>query len=232
MFLLGFLTGISTSILTIIVFLLIINKKQEKILEKEEISRVEVEEEYIKEIIKEKRDKIIRGKNVGFGSNYKNVEEGIKDLTQEIAKSYFPNSKYPKYELTIEETIELNIHISNRLLKELNKKRYKLLRELRISQILFLNDTKKNIMEKDFVAKLNKYKVVDIVRSGWMIYNVANPIYWVKKLALTGGMEAALRSFGVIIVNTVGEELNSVYSKSFRQASKEIEKKKLEFIEK
>lgn len=232
MFLLGFLSGISASFLSILLFLLIINKKQKNILEKEEVFRVEVEEESINKLIKEKRDNIIRGTSVGFGSNYKKVEEGVKVLTEEIAKSYFPKSKYPKYELTIEETIELNIHISNRLLDELKKKRYKLLRELRISQILYLNDAKNNIMEKEIVAKLNKYKVVDIVRSGWMVYNIANPIYWVKKLAITGGMEAALRSFGVLIINTVGEELNSVYSKSFKMATKEFERQKLEYKKK
>ncbi len=227
MFLLGVLSGISISILTILIFLIIISKKQKTILEKEEISRVEVEEEYIKKLIKEKRDIIIRGKSIGFRSNYVRVEEEVKNLTAEIAKSYFPQSKYPKYELTIEETLELNIHISKRLLEELKKKRYKLFRELRISQILYLNNTKKNIMEKDFIARLNKYKIVDIVRSGWMIYNIANPVYWVKKIALRASMEATLRSFGVLIINIVGEEVTSVYSKSFKLATKEIEKQKL-----
>ncbi len=227
MFLLGVLSGISISILTILIFLIIISKKQKTILEKEEISRVEVEEEYIKKLIKEKRDIIIRGKSIGFRSNYARVEEEVKNLTAEIAKSYFPQSKYPKYELTIEETLELNIHISKRLLEELKKKRYKLFRELRISQILYLNNTKKNIMEKDFIARLNKYKIVDIVRSGWMIYNIANPVYWVKKIALRASMEATLRSFGVLIINIVGEEVTSVYSKSFKLATKEIEKQKL-----
>ncbi len=227
MFLLGVLSGISISILTILIFLIIISKKQKTILEKEEISRVEVEEEYIKKLIKEKRERIIKGKSIGFRSNYARVEEEVKNLTAEIAKSYFPQSKYPKYELTIEETLELNIHISKRLLEELKKKRYKLFRELRISQILYLNNTKKNIMEKDFIARLNKYKIVDIVRSGWMIYNIANPVYWVKKVALRASMEATLRSFGVLIINIVGEEVTSVYSKSFKLATKEIEKQKL-----
>ncbi len=227
MFLLGVLSGISISILTILIFLIIISKKQKTILEKEEISRVEVEEEYIKKLIKEKRERIIKGKSIGFRSNYARVEEEVKNLTAEIAKSYFPQSKYPKYELTIEETLELNIHISKRLLEELKKKRYKLFRELRISQILYLNNTKKNIMEKDFIARLNKYKIVDIVRSGWMIYNIANPVYWVKKITLRASMEATLRSFGVLIINIVGEEVTSVYSKSFKLATKEIEKQKL-----
>lgn len=232
MFILGFFSGIAATIIMAFLILFIINRRQKSILAKDEITKVNVDNELVEEIIKRNRDKVIKGRSMGISNNYQRIQEGVRDITEEVAKLYFPNSKYPKYELTIEEALLLTTHISQRLSEQLKKKRYKLLRELRVSQIMYINDAKKNIMEKDIVAKLNKYKVIDIVRSGWMIYNIANPFYWARKLLVTGGVEAAFRSFGTVIINTVGEEVNSVYSKSFKLSRETFEQQKLEFKEK
>lgn len=229
MFLLGFSLGIAFTILIAFLFIVFINRKQKQALKNDEFAKVNVEEDVIADLLSSKKEAIMKNKGVGFNSNFEQIKTGVSELADTIPKLYFPESKYPQYELTIEETLMLNIHVSEKLLDQLNKKRFSLLKELRISQILYMNDIKKNIMEKKFIKKISRYKLVDIIRNGWMVYNIANPLYWVRKIAVTGGLEAALRSFGVTILDIIGEELNGVYSKSFKDAKEQL--KNTKFIE-
>ena len=221
MFLIGFLLGVLSTILIIFLFLLIVNKKQKKIIDEDEITQINVDNYLIEDIIKENRWKIIKGKNKGVRNNYERIHESSIDMAEKMSKMYFPKSKFSKFELTLEESLLLNIHISERLLFQLKKKRFKVLRDLRISQILYINDAKNKVLEHKLMKKLDKYRIVDVVKNGWMIANIANPAYWVKKIAIEGGIEGSIRSFGVIIINVVGEEINAVYSKSFKRKKRD-----------
>lgn len=227
MFFIGFFSGMVVGISLVALIFLFVSFKQKKILKKDEFTKLNIEEDEIISLIKKKRDFILKGKSLGFRKSYERTAKSIEELIEEIAITYFPNSKYPKYELTIEEILMLNIHISRRLVEQLDKRRYKLLRELRLSQILYMNDAKNTIMQNNILQKINKYKIVDVVRNGWIVYNITNPIFLLKKVMVAGGTEFVYRSFGVIILNTVGEEVNKVYSKSFKDAKEFFEKEKL-----
>jgi hypothetical protein len=135
------------------------------------------------------------------------------ELIDQIARFYFPNSKYPMLELSVHEIITLNHYVSDRIDSMLDKPVIKNTKNLRITQIMKLYD-KKKLIEQSRAMKLNKkYKVDKVFKYSMMTLNAFNPVYWFRKLVINTSVDVITRRICVLIIGVVGEETTKIYSK-------------------
>lgn len=208
----GFLCGIATGfIILFLIYLLYvlfnIKKKNKIILSKEEITK----EEAIKRINRTKlafKEKKLRGtKSINYTYNL------CAKLIEDTATDFFPNSKHPIFELTIDELLELMTYIRNRIDEMLDYKGISLLRKLRISTILNLADTKKIIEENEIVKATKKYRLKSSWQAAKKVINLINPLWWAKKLVIDGTFNILLNKMCIVVIGIVGEETYKIYSK-------------------
>jgi len=216
MFFIGFLSGIIFVGVTLSLILIYTAHRQNKELLRHKDIVEGVEEEEIKNIIKERRGEFTKLENFGMGANLRLIKKNSLEVVREISHKYCPEAKYPLYELTLEEALLLNIHISERILKSLEDKKLEIFKKLKFSKVLELNDFKKKVQSNPLYAKMEKYKLLNVLSRGWMIINIANPKYWIKKIFFDGTLEIASRTLGIIIINSIGTESYRVYSRKFK----------------
>lgn len=216
MFITGFAAGfLSAFILLIISFIVFTHIQNKRLLSHEDII-ARVEREDIEDLIARKRAAFKGLEIFGIESNIGLMRKNALELIQDIARAYCPDSRYPIYELTLEEALHLNVHISQRILKNLEDKRYEVFRRLKISTLFQINDFKKKIQNSPAYKRMERYKLLPLLSKGWMLLNIANPKYWMKKILFDGTLEVAMRSLGILVINAVGKETYSVYSRKYR----------------
>ena len=144
-----------------------------------------------------------------------------KDLAYEIAASYFPNSKYPLLELSVDEVTLLLEYIKERVDEILSRRGLRLIRKLRISTIVDVS------IKGGKFAKSNTYKVGrDLTKTASAVskvINLVNPVYWGKKLIMDNSINAILNKLYLVIIAVVGEEVFKVYSKKVFDTEPTIE---------
>lgn len=165
-------------------------------------------------LVKNYQDTFKKEKLKGIGPNVESAAKLSAKLTDDIAKTFFPESKYPKFELSIDESIMLAGYVTQRIDEVLNKRGLKMFRKLRISQIIGWSSVKKQIDDTAIVKTEKKYGVSKKVKSVVGLVNIINPAYWVKKAVVDTSTNIVVRKIGVIIIGIVGEETFKVYSKS------------------
>ncbi|WP_297406079.1 hypothetical protein [uncultured Cetobacterium sp.] len=215
MFIFGFFIGILTTLFAIFIFLYTLKVKQEKIIKTSDNIKLNINNEEILNIIKEKSDNIIFNNNPTFKNNILNIKSNLVDLMESIAKIYYPTSKFPLYEFTFEEILQLNIHISQRVLKQLERKRFKVFKNIRISQIIMLNQLKNNTLEHKYIQKIKEMKIASIFSTAYMLLRSSDPKYWAMRVIKDLGINIAIRYIGSNIIKISGDELNKAYSKNF-----------------
>ncbi len=216
MFLIGFLSGIAFVGLCMSIILIYTAHRQNKeLLQHMEVVEG-VEEEEVKEIIRERRREFTKLENFGMGANLKLIKKNSIEVIREISEKYSPDARYPLYELTLEEALLLNIHISERILKSLEDKKLEIFKKLKLSKVLELNDFKKRVQSTPLYSKMERYRLLNLLSRGWMLANIANPKYWLKKIFFDGTLEIASRTLGIIIINSIGTESYRVYSRKFK----------------
>ncbi|MDN5304452.1 MAG: hypothetical protein PWP46_1336 [Fusobacteriaceae bacterium] len=220
MFFIGFFSGMLSTLFITIIFFISLNffyKRKEK----EEIyDRVNVDNEKINQIISETKKNMIFNKNFNLKQNFLYFKDNIIELINKISKEYFPSSKYHLYELTLEEALQLIIHISEKLIILLNSPTFKLFKKVRISQIIYLNDSKNKFLELPLVKKANKHKLIDKLQKTWMTINIVNPRYWTFRILRKTTVLSLLRFLAYKSIAIVGEEANNIYSKNFNLNTK------------
>lgn len=190
--------------------ILIISLKGDKKLNQENI--LNTKEEKILSLINITKKEYLNN-TVGFtmGEKTKYLGHTIKDLSNRIAAYYYPKSKYPLYELTLEEILSLLIYVSERIDKILDKSIYRPFRKLSISQIVKIMETRKNAGNSK-VAKVAE-KTWDVSKAGFMLLNYANPYYWLKKIVFGGASTYTTNKIALVIIDIVADEINKLYSK-------------------
>lgn len=183
--------------------------------------------------IDEKIQKLILSSKNEYQEEYssmplKDKVDALKDISwtliNEIAKVYYPDSKYPIYELSLEEIIRLNHYITDRIDSLFKGKVLKAIKQIRISYILKIIDLKKKIDTNKAVKAANKTKIPGALKVLTSVLNVFNPVYWVKKFMLGTTIPATSNKLALTILDIVGEETNNVYSKSVFNVEKERNK--------
>jgi len=179
----------------------------------------EIKEEDIKEIIKKYQDYYLdnrKNKDKDIASNA--IKEALKGTTYEIAQKFFPNSKKPLFEITIDEAIMLSYYISQRVDELLGHRGIRIIRKIKISQILNIMEKTRKINNSQVVQSAKKYKVKEIIKTGISALNIVNPFYWVKKGISKISTGLVLKKIVLIIISITGEETYKIYSKqAFRE---------------
>ena len=154
-------------------------------------------------------------------SSTKSTSEKFDDLKNiatniihDIAKVYYPNSVHPLYELSADEMLILNHYITDRIDKMFSNILLKKLRKIRISSILKIVDMKKKYDQNKLVKAANKAQVPTILKSVKATLNIANPLYWIKKVMIDTTYTATVNKKALTIIEIIGNETNKVYSRS------------------
>ncbi len=172
---------------------------------------------------------LIIDKQTAFKKQYKKQEKGFGklvfdlsyELVEEISTYHFPDSKYPMMELNIDEIIELNTYISERIDKILDQPMLKNTRNIRVTHIVKMFERKKQIEEQRFVKAMRNRHVNRAFKMTLGALNAFNPAYWVRKLVINTSVDFITKRIALLIIGVVGEETSKVYSKKL--FDKEIE---------
>lgn len=164
------------------------------------------------------RDKKIKG-NKG---DIQYALELSKSLITNIATLYYPESRFPIYEITIDEAIELAKYLSSRITDILNYNGLKMIRKFNINTIISVKDFSFEIKESAFVQKMQNMHVNKILFGCKVLINIVNPIYWVRKLIVNTSFDVVTRKLCLAVIQIVGEESYNVYSKGFLKKENEL----------
>lgn len=147
-----------------------------------------------------------------------------------IASTYYPASKYPIYELSIDELIVLLKYLSNRLDEVFSKKILRLFRKMTITQVFKFLDAKKKVEENKIVKTTIKAKPQKIISAITATLNYANPIYWFKRIFTGTVVNFTINKVFLLVIDIVADETSKAYSKSIYNEEVNINRKAIEQV--
>lgn len=154
------------------------------------------------------KDKDLRG-DLSRIVHCKNI---CTSLVYGIATRYYPKSKHPLLELSIDEVLMLNIYIENRIEEIMNRRGLRLLKKLKISTIVeFTQMTNKVIDSKAFKVSKEVNSTISTIKK---IVNVVNPAWWFRKLVIDKTINIITNKLCLVVIAIVGEETYKIYSKT------------------
>ena len=106
------------------------------------------------------------------------------ELSADIATKFYPKSKYPYLELSLDESLVLLKYVSDRFNELLEKPILKMFKGITLRRLFTLSEAKTKIDNNLLVKATNKLKVNEIIKQSMMVLNVVNPVYWFRRLVL------------------------------------------------
>jgi hypothetical protein len=208
----SFLIGLSFGFfLLLLIYLYAVLKSLNKGLKLRGADEQDIDEEEIKWLI-EDAQKQFKDKETRNAIGYpKYLLQITRDLSVDIAKKFYPKSKYPYLELTIDETLRLNHYITNRLEELLQGRILRLTRGLTLSKIVEMNEVKTKIDNNPIVKAAVKYKKV--TKAAVSILNAVNPVYWGRRITQEVTLNVIVVRIGLALIAITGEETYKIYSK-------------------
>lgn len=213
-FLLGMATGFVLLMLFLAYFFVSGRKKKQKILMSKQTP---LDDQVILEMIEAKQKELLDTVKSTDNAYFKVTFDLSFDLMHEIAKYYFPESKYPIYELSVQEVVDLNTYITERIQGLINSKIVRHFKNHRISSIINLINKKKALDNSKLMKLSKKLKIPKFYTVGKTILNYANPIFWFRKLAIKPSTTLVTKEICKLIISIFGEETNKIYSKKLFQ---------------
>lgn len=190
---------------------------------KKKVQEADIDEKEIEWLIKDAhtafKDKEKRDE-VGFG---KYLIQISTELSNDIATKFYPRSKYPYLELTIDESLELLRYISDRFKEIMNKPFLKMFKGITLRQLVSLNDSKEKIENSAIVKTSNKFKLNKVFKNTMMAINAVNPVYWFRRVVVNRVTEAVILKLGLVVISLTGEETYKIYSKKMFNEAREID---------
>ena len=133
------------------------------------------------------------------------------DLAYGIASRFYPKSKYPLLEISIDEAILLLEYIDKRIDDILSKGVLKTLRRFKISFITDMSLKTTAVMNsRAFNVGKNVTKTITTAKK---VINIINPLNWGKRIIVDSALSIAINKLCLIIIQIVGEETYKIYSK-------------------
>ena len=171
----------------------------------------DIDEEEIKLLIEDAQSQF-KDKDTRVSVGYaKLLGEINKELAIDIAKKFYPKSKYPYLELTLDETMKLNHYITNRLEEVLEGRIFALVRGWTLAKLVEINDTKTRIEQTKIVKTAKKYSKV--TSAAIQVVNAVNPVYWIRKFTKETIINVIMVRIGLALIAITGEETYRIYSK-------------------
>src|SRR5690554_2313610 len=157
---------------------------------------------------------------VGYGAHLLNT---ALQLSNDIATKFYPKSKYPYLELSLDESLVLLKYVSNRFNELLEKPVLKMFKGITLRRLITLNEAKVKIDNNLIVKASSKLKVNEIVKQSFMALNIVNPVYWFRRLVLNNVTNAIMIKLGLVVISLTGEETYKIYSKKVFNQDKTID---------
>lgn len=204
----GVVTGFIILFLIYLLYVLINIKKDKKIIKSEkyiETSEIIKRIELTKKAFKEKKTK--GSKSISY------TYDLCAKLVIDTASDFFPNSKHPLFELSIDEMVLLIEYIRKRIDEVLDYKGISFLRKIKVSTLLNMADTKKILEENEIIKATKRYKLKSTYEAAKKVINLINPLWWAKKLVIDGTFNILINKMCLVVIGIVGEETYNIYSK-------------------
>ncbi len=221
--LISFLLGISFGFLILLLlYVYAVLKSMNKGLKLRHTDEQDIDEEEIKWLIQD-AIKLFKDKEqreaVGFG---KHLLEVNRELSVDIAKKFYPKSKYPYLELTVDETLMLNHYITNRFQELMTSSRIlRLTRGWTLAKIVEMNEVKTKIENNPIVKTAKKYS--GMTKAAGAILNAVNPVYWFRRFTKEVALQIVTVHIGIALIKITGEETYKIYSKKVFHEEKSID---------
>lgn len=219
-FLLGIVLGVIIAVLIYLILVLSTMNKNKKVF-KPQVENVDSNEiiALIEEAKKEFKDERLRS-DTPYVSYAIDIS---KKMIYEIAHKFYPKSKRPLFEISIDEAFMLFNYISNRLDELLDHKGLRFLKKFKISFIIGLYDVKEDLNENDIIKATKKYKLKNAFNAAKNALNIINPVYWIRKYVTSKAINVILKKLCVVMISVAGEETYKIYSKSIYNTLDEID---------
>lgn len=219
-FLLGIVLGVIIAVLIYLILVLSTMNKNKKVF-KPQVENVDSNEiiALIEEAKKEFKDERLRS-DTPYVSYAIDIS---KKMIYEIAHKFYPKSKRPLFEISIDEAFMLFNYISNRLDELLDHKGLRFLKKFKISFIVGLYDVKEDLNENDIIKATKKYKLKNAFNAAKNALNIINPVYWIRKYVTSKAINIILKKLCVVMISVAGEETYKIYSKSIYNTLDEID---------
>ena len=216
-FIIGIFFGIALlSLIYALLVLMSLRDKKKIIKPKGDIPYNEVND-LIGEAIKEFKDRKIR-QNQGRISHCFNIS---RDLAYSIASRFYPKSKYPLLELSVDEVIMLLGYIQEKVNQILDRKGLRLLKKWKASFILDISrKTAEVLNSKAFQVSKDVSKFASKAK---IVLNTINPLNLVRRLIIKNTEIIIINKLCEMVITIVGEETYKIYSKHVFDKNIEIE---------
>lgn len=220
--LISFFSGIFMGMLIVgLLYLLSVIKGLKQPFKHHDTQEEDIDEEEIKWLIKDAQTQFenkIERELEGYGAMLLRLN---KDLARDIATKFYPKSKYPFLELTIDEGLALIGYIEKRVDEMFEARFLKIFRGLTIRRIVELKDTK-DVVENTKLGKTAK-KYNKVTTAVFATLNALNPVYWFKKLVVNNVINLVMVKMGLVIIGITGEETYKIYSKKMFNEERTID---------
>lgn len=173
-----------------------------------------VDNEILKMMIKDKQKQFKRSRKAGNEGTVKVTFDLSYQLVEDISGSYFPESKYPMLELSVNEILKLVHHITDRIDDLLDKPVIKNTKNMQVIKFMEMYDKKKQVEESKIFKVAQKTKLPKLMKYGGKVVGAINPVTWFRKAVINTSVHAMTNKVCVVIIGIVGEETVKVYSKA------------------
>ncbi len=152
-------------------------------------------------------------------------------LINDVATVYYPDSKHPLSEISIEELIKLNLYITERIEKIFQNRILKMFKGVKISRLMWIIDTKTQVENNKLIKAARKMHLENVVPKILNVLNIFNPAYWGNRITLSSIEYLVVNKVLLLLINVVGIETAKVYSKNLFEEKDDVDEI-LEGIEK
>lgn len=222
--LISFFIGIfaGCALLGIVYAILVLSSlKSKKYVTKSKV--VDITDEMILEIVDNSKKVFVDKKIKGAKNSISHCWSICCNLVVDIATKFFPKSKYPAAELTVDEILELLIYVSNRVNEIVDRPGLRIVKKIKLSTIIALGDAKKIIEDSPLMKITKKYKIKQALGKVFGFLNIFNPVYWFRKLAVNTTVDIAVNKLCLVVIGIVGEEVYKIYSKRVFNEERQID---------
>jgi hypothetical protein len=225
-FLLGLLSGFVLLAMFVAFYLITERQTKSKIRFSKEMN---LDEKEVQQMIEIKQKELIETVKLTDNAYFRVAFDLSFELMNEIARYYFPKSKYPMYELSVQEILDLTTYITKRIEKLVNGKYIRRFKNYRISTIVNILNKKKAIDNSKLMKLSKKLQISKFVTVGKTVLNYANPIFWFRKLAIKPSTTLVTKEVCKLIIRIFGEETDKIYGKKLYERPDDDEKAEEEF---
>lgn len=216
-------------LLGILILILLLERYRQK---KQIVARVEEEMENLREVpivqvdnptetdlkayelIKEYRNKIWWNVVVRTDIKPRMVYQTSYELIRDIAKLYHPDKDRPEFQASIQDLVELNYRINQRIRANLETFPFNRVKDFNLENVLKYKNFYTQITSHGAFKFFKEHKYLyDFGKTLLAIYNYSNPWYWGRQILLTVSQESIVRYFLAMIITVVGEEAILLYSR-------------------